>query len=111
MAADVCSRGLVSMGDRNAQAHSSRRMASQSIRPARSMSPNYPMRSLAKRSHWRSVASWLHCRSSARYRKERRMLFATLDGIKTHYVRQGTGPVLLMMAPRGFESTLESWDH
>ena len=39
------------------------------------------------------------------------MPFATLDGIKTHYVKQGSGPVLLMMAPRGFESTLQSWDH
>jgi pimeloyl-ACP methyl ester carboxylesterase len=39
------------------------------------------------------------------------MPFATLDGIKTHYVKQGSGPVLLMMAPRGFESTLQSWDY
>jgi len=36
------------------------------------------------------------------------MPFATLDGIKTHYVKQGSGPFLLMMAPRGFESTLQS---
>jgi pimeloyl-ACP methyl ester carboxylesterase len=39
------------------------------------------------------------------------MPFATLDGIKTHYVKQGSGPVLLMMVPRGFESTLQSWDY
>src|SRR5262245_256679 len=39
------------------------------------------------------------------------MPFATLDGIKTHYVQQGSGPCLLMMAPRGFESTLQSWEH
>ncbi len=39
------------------------------------------------------------------------MPFVTLDGIKTHYVKQGSGPFLLMMAPRGFESTLQSWDH
>jgi len=39
------------------------------------------------------------------------MPFATLDGIKTHYVKHGSGPVLLMMAPRGFESTLQSWDY
>lgn len=39
------------------------------------------------------------------------MPFATLDGIKTHYVKRGSGPVLLMMAPRGFESTLQSWDY
>ena len=39
------------------------------------------------------------------------MPFATLDGIRTHYVKQGAGPSLLMMAPRGFESTLQSWEH
>src|SRR4051812_15412816 len=41
----------------------------------------------------------------------RHMPFATLDGIRTHYLKQGSGPVLLMMAPRGFESTLQSWEH
>jgi pimeloyl-ACP methyl ester carboxylesterase len=39
------------------------------------------------------------------------MPFATLDGIKTHYVKRGSGPYLLMMAPRAFDSTLESWKH
>jgi len=39
------------------------------------------------------------------------MPFATLDGIKTHYVKQGSGPCLMMMAPRAFESTLQSWEH
>lgn len=39
------------------------------------------------------------------------MPFVTLDGIRTHYVKQGSGPHLLMMAPRGFESTLQSWQH
>ena len=38
------------------------------------------------------------------------MPFATLDGIKTHYRKQGSGPALLMMAPRGFNSRIESWD-
>src|SRR4249920_1549249 len=37
------------------------------------------------------------------------MPFALLDGIKTHYVTKGSGPCLLMIAPRGFESTLQSW--
>jgi pimeloyl-ACP methyl ester carboxylesterase len=37
------------------------------------------------------------------------MPYATLDGIKTHYVTQGSGPHLLMMAPRGFNSRIESW--
>jgi len=39
------------------------------------------------------------------------MPFATLDGIKTHYVKQGSGPPLLIMAPRGFESTLQGSEH
>jgi pimeloyl-ACP methyl ester carboxylesterase len=39
------------------------------------------------------------------------MPFATLDGIKTHYVKQGSGPHLLMLAPRAFDSTLQSWKH
>jgi pimeloyl-ACP methyl ester carboxylesterase len=50
-------------------------------------------------------------RSYAKRQKDGDMPFATLDGIKTHYVKQGSGPFLLMMAPRGFESTLQSWDH
>jgi pimeloyl-ACP methyl ester carboxylesterase len=39
------------------------------------------------------------------------MPFATLNGIKTNYVKKGSGPCLLMIAPRGFESTLQSWDY
>lgn len=38
------------------------------------------------------------------------MPYATLDGIKTHYMTQGSGPHLLMMAPRGFNSRIQSWD-
>jgi pimeloyl-ACP methyl ester carboxylesterase len=38
------------------------------------------------------------------------MPFATIDGIKTHYMTQGSGPHLLMMAPRGFNSRIESWN-
>ena len=37
------------------------------------------------------------------------MPYATLDGIKTHYLKQGSGPCLLMMAPRGFNSCIDSW--
>ncbi len=37
------------------------------------------------------------------------MPYVTLDGIKTHYIKQGSGPALLMMAPRGFNSTIDSW--
>ena len=37
------------------------------------------------------------------------MPFAVLDGIKTHYLKQGTGPALLMFASRGFNSTINSW--
>jgi len=37
------------------------------------------------------------------------MPHAILDGIRTHYLVQGSGPHLLMMAPRGFNSTIKSW--
>lgn len=37
------------------------------------------------------------------------MPFAMLDGIKTHYMKQGSGPALIMMAPKGFNSRIESW--
>jgi pimeloyl-ACP methyl ester carboxylesterase len=37
------------------------------------------------------------------------MSFAILDGIKTRYTKQGSGPALLMMAPKGFNSCIESW--
>jgi hypothetical protein len=37
------------------------------------------------------------------------MPYAILDGIKTHYFTQGSGPCLLMMAPRGFNSRIQSW--
>src|SRR5690349_455442 len=36
---------------------------------------------------------------------------STVHGTKTHDVKQGSGPLLLIMAPRAFESTLQSWDH
>jgi pimeloyl-ACP methyl ester carboxylesterase len=38
------------------------------------------------------------------------MPVVALDGIKTNYVKVGSGPYLLMMAPRGFDSTLQSWE-
>lgn len=37
------------------------------------------------------------------------MPYAILDGIRTHYLTQGTGPHLLMMAARGFNSRIQSW--
>jgi pimeloyl-ACP methyl ester carboxylesterase len=39
------------------------------------------------------------------------MAFATLDGIKTHYVKKGSGPCLLMIAPRGFEIDIAKLGH
>ena len=38
------------------------------------------------------------------------MPFAILDGVKTHYLVKGSGPHLLMMGSRGFNSTIGSWD-
>lgn len=37
------------------------------------------------------------------------MPFAVLDGIRTHYLKQGSGPALIMLAPKGFNSCIESW--
>src|SRR3979411_1505560 len=37
------------------------------------------------------------------------MPFATLNGIRIHYVVQGTGPHLLMFAPGGFRSVISRW--
>jgi pimeloyl-ACP methyl ester carboxylesterase len=37
------------------------------------------------------------------------MPYATIDGIKTHYEVQGSGIPLLMLAPGGFESTIDRW--
>ena len=34
----------------------------------------------------------------------------TLDGIKVEYVVTGTGTPLLMLAPGGFDSTIDSWE-
>ena len=37
------------------------------------------------------------------------MPFATLNGIRVHYVVQGSGPHLLMFAPGGFRSVISRW--
>jgi len=37
------------------------------------------------------------------------MSFATIDGIKTRYEVEGSGPPLLMYAPGGFDGNLEKW--
>jgi pimeloyl-ACP methyl ester carboxylesterase len=34
---------------------------------------------------------------------------ATLDGLEVNYVVKGSGPALLMLAPGGFDATLEKW--
>ena len=34
---------------------------------------------------------------------------ATINGLKINYVAQGSGPPLIMLAPGGFDSTIESW--
>ncbi len=39
------------------------------------------------------------------------MPLINLDGIQTNYIKYGKGPHLLMMAPKGFDSSLSSWDH
>lgn len=37
------------------------------------------------------------------------MPFATINGIRIHYLIQGTGPHLLMFAPGGFRSVISRW--
>lgn len=37
------------------------------------------------------------------------MDFVTVDGIRTRYEVNGSGPVLLMYSPGGFDSSLENW--
>lgn len=37
------------------------------------------------------------------------MALAEINGIKIHYQVHGSGPPLLMMAPGGFDSTIEKW--
>ena len=37
------------------------------------------------------------------------MAFATINGIRVHYVIQGSGPPLLMFAPGGFRSVISRW--
>jgi pimeloyl-ACP methyl ester carboxylesterase len=37
------------------------------------------------------------------------MAFATINGIRVHYVIQGSGPRLLMFAPGGFRSVISRW--
>ena len=34
---------------------------------------------------------------------------ATIDGLEVSYVTHGSGPVLLMLAPGGFDATMEKW--
>ena len=37
------------------------------------------------------------------------MPHATIDGLKINYVVQGSGPPLIMLAPGGFDSTIDGW--
>ena len=37
------------------------------------------------------------------------MAFATIDGIRTRYEVQGSGPAILMFSPGGFDATVEKW--
>jgi len=44
-----------------------------------------------------------------RYRTGYAMPFATINGIKTNYLVQGTGPHLLMFAAGGWRSVISRW--
>jgi pimeloyl-ACP methyl ester carboxylesterase len=41
--------------------------------------------------------------------KEETMTTAMIDGLEVNYVMRGSGPALLMLAPGGFDATLEKW--
>ena len=34
---------------------------------------------------------------------------ATIDGLEVSYATRGAGPALLMLAPGGFDATMEKW--
>lgn len=46
-------------------------------------------------------------RPSVASAKETTMATAVIDGIEVSYVTKGTGPALLMLAPGGFDATME----
>ena len=35
---------------------------------------------------------------------------ATIDGLEVNYLTRGSGPALLMLAPGGFDTTMEKWN-
>jgi pimeloyl-ACP methyl ester carboxylesterase len=37
------------------------------------------------------------------------MATATIDGLKVEYVTRGSGPALLMLAPGGFDASMDKW--
>jgi pimeloyl-ACP methyl ester carboxylesterase len=41
--------------------------------------------------------------------EEETMPTATIDGLEVNYVTRGAGPALLMLAPGGFDATMEKW--
>src|SRR5262249_17458056 len=41
--------------------------------------------------------------------EETRMPTAMIDGLEVSYGTRGTGPALLMLAPGGFDATMEKW--
>lgn len=42
-------------------------------------------------------------------REEKTMATATIDGLQVNYMTRGKGPALLMLAPGGFDATMEKW--
>lgn len=43
-------------------------------------------------------------------RAEATMATATIDGLQVNYMTRGSGPPLLMLAPGGFDATMERWN-
>ena len=46
---------------------------------------------------------------SSTAREDMTMATATIDGLQVNYMARGKGPALLMLAPGGFDATMEKW--
>ncbi len=65
--------------------------------------------SLDRREFLAGTAALTVAGESATAREEMTMATATIDGLKVNYVTRGKGPALLMLAPGGFDATMEKW--
>jgi hypothetical protein len=55
------------------------------------------------------IEAMLRGGAMSRYWREKTMTTATIDGLEVSYEMRGSGPALLMLAPGGFDATMEKW--